>query len=826
MKSASVALLLFPFTLAAQFILPEDRGLAGADQAGRRLGTTTRVLYITAHSDDEDGGAITELTRGRGADVTLLSLTRGESGANLITGDFFDSLGALRTLELLRAAQYYGCRVRFTNHIDYGYSKTVDEAWRSWNRDKLLGQVVRVVRDERPHIIIGRWQGTARDGHGHHSAAGIMAQLAYEAAADASRYPEAGPAWQASKLYAGNWRENEDWTVRVNSGSYDVLLGRSYAQNARDGLRWQRSQGAGAVASRPGPQTTYYKLLASRLAAAKLPAREETFLDGLDEPTNRSGAGAAMLAGKQLAAARESGADPRRIARLQDALNTGWAIELEALVQPAQPITGMMAQFRPYETFAVATPGQTFEVALTFHSHLRDLRPTRYELLGPAGWSIAENSPGRFTVTVPENAAPSAAFWMRDSVRELTYTLSDPSRFGQPLPAPPLLARAHYRYEDVESFVEATPLVSRIDTLGGQQLRPLAVGPALSVHFATEAGVLPLGRSRYALRAIVRNVASRAIAATVRVELPAGWRSEPAQARVQFQKEGEEAAVAFTAIAPPTATATAAINVTAVARAEGKEYRQRFHPHTYAGLDTLYLLRPARHTIRRVDVKTAPRLRIGYVAGTGDDVPQTLAQLGVPYDLLTSAALATGNLSQYSAILLGIRAYAAREDVKTYNQRLLDYVARGGVVIVQYNTPEYDAGYGPFPYSMGRNPEEVSEENAPVTVLDPADPVFRAPNRITPADFDGWIEQRGSKFFTTWDPRWKPLIETHDTGQAPQKGAWLVARHGQGLYVYCALAWYRQLPFAVPGAVRLFANLISLRPLAAAPARRTARRRR
>jgi hypothetical protein len=212
-----------------------------------------------------------------------------------------------------------------------------------------------------------------------------------------------------------------------------------------------------------------------------------------------------------------------------------------------------------------------------------------------------------------------------------------------------------------------------------------------------------------------------------------------------------------------------------------------------------------------VDVKTAPGLRVGYVAGTGDDVPETLDQLGVPYELLDTSALATGDLSKYSTILLGIRAYAARSDVKTYNQRLLDYVAQGGVLVVQYNTPEYDNNYGPFPYTMGRNPEEVSEENAPVAILDPADPMFQSPNRITTADFDGWVEQRGSKFFTTWDPRWKPLIETHDTGQAPQKDAWLVARHGKGLYVYCGLAWYRQLPLAVPGAVRIFANLISQR---------------
>jgi hypothetical protein len=182
---------------------------------------------------------------------------------------------------------------------------------------------------------------------------------------------------------------------------------------------------------------------------------------------------------------------------------------------------------------------------------------------------------------------------------------------------------------------------------------------------------------------------------------------------------------------------------------------------------------------------------------------------GVHEDKRIWNALATADLGRFTTIVLGIRAYAVRADVRTYNQRLLDFVAAGGTLIVQYNTPEFDKNYGPFPYTMGRNPEEVSEENSPVTLLDPADPVFVGPNRITAADFDGWVEQRGSKFWTTWDPRYKALVETHDTGQAPQKGGWLAARHGRGLYVYCAYAWYRQLPYAVPGGVRLFANLIS-----------------
>jgi hypothetical protein len=182
----------------------------------------------------------------------------------------------------------------------------------------------------------------------------------------------------------------------------------------------------------------------------------------------------------------------------------------------------------------------------------------------------------------------------------------------------------------------------------------------------------------------------------------------------------------------------------------------------------------------------------------------------VPYDLLDPTALASGDLSKYSTILLGIRAYAARPELKTYNQRLLDYVAQGGVLVVQYNTQEFDSNYGPYPYQMTTRAEEISEENSPIEMLDPADPVFQIPNKITSRDFDGWVEQRGSKFLASWDSRYKPLLASNDDGQSPQRGGWLVARHGQGLYVYCAYAWYRQIPYAVPGAMRIFANLVSL----------------
>ncbi|MEX2300777.1 MAG: NEW3 domain-containing protein, partial [Bryobacterales bacterium] len=415
----------------------------------------------------------------------------------------------------------------------------------------------------------------------------------------------------------------------------------------------------------------------------------------------------------------------------------------------------------------------------------------------------------RFRVTVANDAPPTKAYWSRESVWTVHYDYAaDAKPFGRLLPAPPLRARATYSIAGVEASIEQAVETSFVDTIGVQHRRSLVVGPAVSVRVPTEAGVLPLGGDKYSLSVVVRNNTSKGSTGALKVKLPQGWRSEPESAAFEFDKEGEEREFRFTVIAASAAAGDYPVD--AVAVSGGREYSASFEPITYAGLPAVYLSHGARHTIRVVDVKMVSGLRTGYVMGTGDDVPQTLRQLGAEVDLLDTAALAAGDLSRYSTILLGIRAYAAREDVHTYNARLLEYVKNGGVLVVQYNTPEYDNNYGPYPYVMGRRPEEVSEEDSQMEILEPGDPVFTTPNQITQKDFEGWVEQRGSKFLESWDPAYKPLLATNDSGQKPQRGGWLVARHGKGLYIYCAYAWYRQLPYAVPGGVRLFANLVSL----------------
>ncbi len=806
--------------------LPEDRGAVGLRQTLRRLANPYRVLHIIAHPDDEDSGTLTLLSRGLGADVTIASITRGESGANLITSDAFDRLGVLRTLEFRRAARFYGARLRFTRFADFGYSKTLGETLRNWDREQVLGDLVRIIREERPHVILARWRGTPRDGHGHHQTAGLLAREAYQAAADAQRFPDAGPAWQALKLYSDNRRESDEWTLSVDSGVYDPLLGRGYAQIARQGLRAHRSQGAGSAIAGRGPSLRYYKLEASEVGVSeRAHEREDGFFERLDvrlstgvrdavaeaitryDVDDPAAAVPALVRGliavRALGLAdRESWKDRERL--FETAIAQALGLELEFLVEPKDRPSGPFAAFRPYETIGVATPGETFEARVQVSGAEGE---ASVRIHAPDGWTAEGIEDGRYRIQAPEDVEPSFVHWRRDSVWDVAYEVDEGS-WGRALPEPPLWAEAVVQVEGTEVRLRAPMEAAYIDEERVQRRRPLAVGPAVSVRFSTPERVWPRGSGAFPVEVRLESLGAGVVAGQVRLEAPAGWRAAPLAAEFRFARAGEQRRVRF--MVEPTAEAGGRREICAVAEYGGRRSAASFERIHYPGLETAYVSEPALQGVRVMDVDVAPDLRIGYVMGTGDAVPAAVAQLGGELTLLDEAALASADLSVYDTILAGIRAYAVRPDLIAHNARLLEYVERGGVLVVQYNTPEFDKNFGPYPYRMTSRPEETSEEDSEVRILTPRNPVFTWPNRITEADFDGWVEQRGSKFLVEWDRRYQPLVEMHDTGQEPQQGVWLAARHGDGLYVYCALAWYRQLPYAVPGAVRIFANLISL----------------
>jgi hypothetical protein len=334
------------------------------------------------------------------------------------------------------------------------------------------------------------------------------------------------------------------------------------------------------------------------------------------------------------------------------------------------------------------------------------------------------------------------------------------------------------------------------------------VGPAISVALNPSAGIVPLGEQSFPVSVRLHNNIDGETKAEAHLKLPDGWRSDPKTISIAFKHRGEDQSASF--IIRPGSILEKPYEITAVAESGGQNYSEGYTSVGYTGLRPYFLYRPAIYKTTGADVKMAPSLKIAYIEGSGDDVPAALEALGVHVSFLSAQDMASTDLSQYDTILLGVRAYAVRPDLIANNGRLLKYAENGGVVVVQYNTPEFDHNYGPYPYSMTNDPEEVTDENSVVTILDPKNPLFAWPNAITAKDFNGWIEERGSKFLASWDTHYEPLLETHDEGQDPQKGGLLFARYGKGVYIYNAYAFYRQLPLGVPGAYRIFANLLSL----------------
>jgi LmbE family N-acetylglucosaminyl deacetylase len=856
--------------------LAQDRGAAGTWQKLLKLQTTASAMHTTAHPDDEHGGVLASLSRGTGARVALTTLTRGESGDNAIGPELFDAVGLIRTEELRRAGEYYGLDDQyFTTVVDYGFSKRLDEALEKWGQDTVLRDMVAIIRMDRPFVLISRFQGNGRDGHGNHQAAGLITQDAFRAAGDPNMFPEQMARglrpWRPLKLYMGGVREEEDWTLRVDAGQYSPWLGDSYSNFARIGLAFQRSQNGGRVPRTQGPVYNYYKRLATTVPS---PDKETSFFDGIDtsvtgifhvlgrpEPSFATPlvatiaqevdaarrafsefdpAACAPALARGLRATRSAierlGSEPDVVFLLkikeqqfQDAINAALGVELVALAEPAGSIdaTGAAAAFAPPPAFGPAVPGQSFDVRTTFTNRAPvamsgldvSLSSTSNWRVRPAGASAAPSSPltqnqplvRRFSVTVPDEVRLSRPFFTRTDLSQNRYTVTDVAQLYRPAARPLLEAAARYSLDGVG--IEAREAVTRLEPNlpYGDDIRELMVLPALAVNVSPQRTIVPLAaRSKAAsVRVELVNNKDGALSGGLRLDVPPGWIVTPSQTAFAFTRAGERTTYRFS-VAIPTLD-DKEYSVRAVATADGKSYVEGYDVIQHRDLETRYLFRDATSRIRGINVDVAPNLSVGYVMGVGDEVPAAIAQLGARVQLLSESDLANGNLQLFDAIMTGTRAYAVRDDLRTYNRRLLDYVKNGGNLIVLYNTQEYvPARYAPYPGQLTARAEEVSEEDAPVQVLQATHPVFNTPNGISRADFDGWVEQRGSKFWGEWDRAYTPMIETHDRGQDPQRGGWLWARYGTGHYTYFAYAFHRQLPYAVPGAYRLLANVLSL----------------
>jgi LmbE family N-acetylglucosaminyl deacetylase len=894
MKAAFIALVCLPLIAQAPYQtsisasdvaieLPANSGAAALWQSLKRLHTRASLIMITAHPDDEDGGMLTYESRGQGARVALLTLNRGEGGANVMSSDYFDALGLVRTEELLAADRYYGVDQYWTRVVDYGFSKTMDESLSKWTRDRVLYDVVRVVRMVRPLVITSVFVGGPSDGHGNHQTAGLMAKEVYRLAGDPTVFPEQIKAglkpWTPLKDYArvpfsrrGNTSQLAP-NLEIPEGIYDPSLGLNYLQVSREGLGHQKSQNGGTAIPAAGPTPSAYHRFDSRVAAAD---KEQSFFDGID--TSLPGIAslakqrdaAFLLDGlKQINADVEraldqfSAAQPDKVApfladglkgtialldrlsrsslsedakydvahelnikraQFNDSLAEALGIAVRATVAPAtepDPRTAMFAG-EP-DTFRIAIPGQTFGVKVQIVNQSSvpvSLRRVSLKPVEAKWWSISDTkaatgdltpnqlTTATFRATVAADAGYTRPYYSRPSIEQPYYDILDERYLNLPRSPYPLAASVEITYNGVPiEIAQVVQTVKRM-TGSGQVLEPLVVGPAISVAISPRAGIVPLESKSFPLTAVVHSNVKGPAKGSLKLELPAGWRSTPESVGFSAAQEGEDHSVAFQIT--PGKLAEKSYKITAVANYSGKTYREGYQVTGYNGLRPYFLYTSSTYRTTGVDVKVAPGLNVGYIMGSGDDVPASLEHIGIKVSFLTAADLAGGDLSKFDVIILGVRTYAVRDDLRTYNNRLLDYTRNGGAVIVEYNTPEYDHNYGPYPYVMGNNPEEVTDEASKVDILAPANPVFNWPNKITEDDFRGWAEERGSKWMQSWDSHYEALLSTHDPDQAPQKGGLLYAKYGKGIYIYNAYAFYRQLPEGVPGAYRIFANMVSL----------------
>ncbi len=866
--------------------IPQDQGAAGVWQKILKLKTTASAMHTTAHPDDEHGGVLSQLSRGQGARLSLLTLNRGESGDNAIGAELFDGLGLIRTEELIDADRYYGVDDQyFTTVADYGFSKRLDEALDKWGKENVLRDVVRVIRMNRPFVLISRFQGNQRDGHGNHQTAGLITQEAFKAAGEANMFPEQIAQglrpWQPMKVYIGGQRENEDWAIRVDPGGYSPWLGETYNNFARIGLSFQRSQNSGRLALSRGPQYGYYKRVGSTVTS---PAKEEGFFDGIDTTipglfkalgrTAPAGVDAALQSidrevtnavtafsvtnpaatvpalARGLKASRDaltalgSGEpDATFILKIKErqfeaAISAALGIDFTAMAQPAgvPEATGPFAEFAAPPTMAAPVPGQTFEVRAHFTNRSTvDVTMRGIDLATASGWKVGSTGAApstalknnstasqRFSVSLADDVGLSSKpYFTRASIQDSRYQVTDAKQIHRAASETPAVAVARYTVEGVD--VEAREVVTRREgnLPYGYEMRELRVVPALALTVTPGSAVVPMRalKKRVQVEVDLLNNVEGDIAGELTLKLPTGWTSTPAIQPFKYARAGERGVYRFAVSIP--SVENQAYEIQAVARANGREYTEGYSIIAKRDLETRLLYRPSTISVRGIDVTVPAGLKIGYVMGVGDSVPSGLAQFGASVTLLGEKELASASLSQFDTIMTGTRAYAVREDLKTYNQRLLDYVKAGGNLVVLYNTQEFVPNkWAPYPAQLPGRAEEVSEEDSPVEILAPTEPVFNYPNKITAKDFENWVEQRGSKFFTEWDKAYTPMIATWDKGQEKQRGGWVHATYGKGHYTYFAYAFHRQLPYGVPGAYRLLANVLSLNKApAAAPAK-------
>ena len=821
-----IALLFFSLSVYAA-----QRDAAELQLALKKLTVLGSALYVAAHPDDENTALIAYLANERLLRTGYLSMTRGDGGQNLIGDEKGELLGVLRTQELLAARRIDGGEQYFTRAIDFGYSKTPQETLAIWGHDTILADVVWNIRRFQPDVIITRFPTTGEGGHGHHTASAMLAVEAFKLAGDPTKFPDQlryVNVWQPRRIFWNRFSfrpiapddPSLAKSLRLDIGTYNPLLGRAYTEIAAESRSQHKSQGFGA-AERRGSILNYFDQLDGD------PAQRDLF-EGIDQSWSRYPGGENV--GKILQQAADTfdlrspeksipvllqaadaldrlGASPAWSARV-----TPWIdVKRRELLEAIRGCAGLSIDVAAADSSVV--PGGELPISVSVVN--RSEYPLTLQMVASLYANpskgvllpLKNNQPVKteLSVKMPDDAEISQPYWLQKPPGKGAFTVTQQTLIGLPENPPAVPITVSLTDNAMHTIIYSVPAVFRwTDPVRGEQTRPVDVVPEVTLNLGSRVYVFPDVQPKQ-VTIWLQNFGA-ATPATVRLLLPNGWTTIPASSPVSFGKKGDEARAAFT-VTPTAAEMTGAIGAE-VDLPSGRKISTSITTIDYPHIPAQRVFGDATGKAVRVNVKKRGS-RIGYIMGPGDEVAEALRQIGYEVTLLTDADLERGDFARYDAIVTGVRAYNTRKRLKLAQPKLLEYVNNGGTLVVQYNTLQELLIDSPGPYPFKITSDRVTVEEAPVRFVHPDHLLLNTPNKITAADFNGWVQERGLYFTNNWDSHYETVLATNDPGESEKEGGELYARYGKGVYVYTSYSWFRQLPAGVSGAYRLFANLVS-----------------
>lgn len=820
-------------SLLAQFTVAQKPDQASSSEIYHKLQKLNflgTALYVAAHPDDENTRLISYLSNHVHARTGYLSLTRGDGGQNLIGTELRELLGVLRTQELLAARRVDGGEQFFSRANDFGYSKTPEETLDIWDKETVLGDVVRTIRAFRPDVIINRFDHrTSGTTHGHHTSSALLSLEAFELSGDKTAYPEQLEelkTWQPKRLFFNtSWwfygseekfeAADKSNMLQLDVGTYYPELGISNNEIAAKASSQHLSQGFGRLSER-GTQEEYIELL-----KGDYPKDDSNIFDGIDTSWSRIPGGKAI---GDILYAVEKNFDFKNpqthLPKLLEAygilksLEDGhWKkIKTASLTELIAQVTGLYLEASAETPSAV--PGAQVQINIEAVNRsqagvvLKSVRVSGAEASLRPDLSLKDNAKEslELSFTLPESVGYSSPYWLKEKGSLGMYEVTDKALIGKPETPPIFNAEFELEIEGKALTLEK-PIVYRYAKPDeGELYQPFAILPRATAGFADKVLIFESGEVKRIPVVVTANTEN--VKGEARLVYTGGWKvEEPVQA-FEIATQGDKKTLFFDVVPPADQSA---ITMSVKLMVDGKQIDRELVRITYDHIPDQTVLLPAEAKTVRLDIEKTGK-RIGYIAGAGDEVPESLEQIGYDVTVIDPSQINAGLLKRFDAVVTGIRAYNVHEDIKYKHPLLLDYVKNGGTLIVQYNTSgRWRAQFeniAPYPLTLSR--DRVTDENSEVEILASNHPLINFPNKITKSDFEGWVQERGLYFPNEWSEEFTPVLSMSDKGESATQGSLLVAKYGKGHYIYTGLSFFRELPAGVPGAYRLFSNMLSI----------------